>query len=117
LGTDERPEDLGQLAGRDADAVVEHQDAHPVTLALESCADGHLGTLALLDGVQGIADDIEQSSMEPFGVRGNQRQAVRQARLEPDAAFLEAALEQLQNIANNAIDIRVLDSRLALLGI
>src|SRR5262249_9598918 len=87
LGAGERPEDVLELLRRDAGAVVPHADAPPRPVALQAGPHAHARAGTVLDGVDGVADDVQQRVVDALAVGLDQRQRV-ELRLQADARLL-----------------------------
>src|SRR5262245_27283769 len=66
LGADKRSKDVGDPRRRDPGAVV--ADIHPQPVSIAVRRHGHRRLVRLLDGVEGVTEDVEQRPVEPLGV-------------------------------------------------
>ena len=77
LGADERLEDVVSFSGGNADAVVADRDPHPCR-RLPAAWRPSPWAFRLFDGVQGVADDVQQGAVQALAVGRHDRQVVGQ---------------------------------------
>ena len=95
-----------------------NDDADPAVRRSSGVPTVTCGVAAVLDRVQGVADDVEQGAVDAFRIGRHDGQIVAQARLQLDVAFLGPARPAVRpRRSTTVVEVGRLDGRLAFLGV